>query len=118
MAAQSSGPQREPLAVSFRVGIPGLNTQAQSAQNRLCRFKLVGELLQLEKRLDAREQLGGKDWLIQEIVGPSLDPFDLILAIAETGNEEERDEPGGWILLHLMAEFVARAAGHDHIGKN
>src|SRR5262245_33786405 len=110
MAAQGRGSLRKPLAVPFRVGIPSLDTQAQGTQNRLSSFEFICELLQPEERFDPSKQLGGKDRFIQEVVGPGFNTSDLVLAVAQTGNKQERDQAGGWIFLHLMAEFVPRAA--------
>jgi len=104
--------------VAFRVRVARFHAAAERAQNRLGGFQFVGEFLQLEQRLHAREKLRGKNRLIEEVVGAGLDAFDLVLAIAEARDQKERNEASTGIFFQLPAEFVAGAPGHHHVGEN
>ncbi len=78
-------------------------------------LQFVGELLEFEQRLDAREEFFRKDRFVEEIVGAGFNAAEAILAVAQSGNENDGDEAGRRIFFQLTAKIVAGFAGHDDV---
>ena len=78
MPSQVAGILRQAFAVAFGIGIAALHAQAQRAQHRLRCFQFVGELLELEQRLDPGKQFLGENRLVQKVVGARLDSPQLV----------------------------------------
>src|SRR5579862_5914373 len=118
MPAEIAGVRCQALAVPLSIRIAAFHAQAQCTEYGFRGLQLVGELFDFEQRLYPGKQLLGENWLVEEIVGASLDSTQPVLAVAQTGNQHKRNQSGSRVVLELTTEFVARLAGHDDVGKN
>jgi len=89
-----------------------------SGANRLGIVEFIREFLEPDEGVNARKKLFGEDRLIQEIVCADLDATNLVLAIAQPGDHDDRDQPRLGIALPLSAEFVTALPRHDHVEKH
>src|SRR5215813_5096565 len=114
VASQGNRTARKPLAVALGVGVASFHAAAEGTENRFCRLEFVGEFLQLEQRLHAGEKLGGEDRLVQEVVGPGLDAFDLVFPVAQTSDQEKENQVGR-VAANFYLGFIGVADGGDVI---
>ena len=118
MPAQGDRVQRQPFAVSFGIGIAAFDAEPERADHRLRRFQFVGKFLEGEQGLQAGEHFFRENGLVEKIVRAGFDSPELALPVAETGDQNERDEPGGGIFFEFVAKLEAGFARHDHIRKH
>src|SRR5450631_2917351 len=86
-------------SMAFGIGIAAFDDQAQGAENGVGGLQLVGEFLQTEQRFHAGDQFLSENRLVEEIVGASLDAVHFVAAIAESGDEHERNQARGRVFL-------------------
>ena len=93
----------------FRDFLPAESKKRQYVINTV---RQVFELFGFEHRLDARDELGSVKWLIDKIIGASLDRLDLIGGLGITGKHNHGNKPFFRISLHLAADLVAGSTRH------
>ena len=101
--------------MSMGVGIACFNTLRQSEQNRLGIFQLVCELLQLEQRANAGQQLGEIDRLAEKIVRAGINSVDAVFGLRKPRDKHYRSEPGFGSILDSAANLEAVHSRHHDI---
>src|SRR5690348_31732 len=100
------------------VGIAGFHAQSQGAEHVFRVLQFVGELLEFQQGIDPGEEFFGEDGFVEEIVGPSLDAAQLVGAVSQTGDHDDRNEARVPVLLQLMAQFVTRFTRQYDVQQN
>ena len=118
MAAEIGGVHREALAMAFGIGVASFDDQTQGAENGIGGFQFVGEFFQAEQRFHAGDEFFGEHRLIQEVVGAGFDAAHFVAAVAESGDQDKRNQPRGRIVFQGAAEIVSGLAGHHHVGED
>ena len=75
-------------------------------------------MLELERGLDARDQLLLVDRFGEEVVGTGLDALDAILGRIQGGHDDDRYAPGFAIVLQHPADGEAVYLRHHHVQEN
>ena len=52
---------------------------------------------------------------MKEVIGTAFNSLQAVFAIAEAGDQNKGNQPGGGIFFELTAEFIAGLAGHDYV---
>ena len=104
--------------MALGIGVAAFDNQAERAEDRVRGFQFVSELFQAEQRFHAGDEFFGEDGLVQEVVGAGFDAAHFVAAVAESGDEYERNQTRGRIIFQAAAEIVARLARHHYVGED
>ena len=106
---------RQALAVAVGHRVPRLDGERERHECRLRGIERVEQLLHPRERGDPRPQLERMHRLREEVVGARFNPFDAVLQIAETGDEDDGRQPRRRIRFDTAAHLEAVDLRHCHV---
>jgi hypothetical protein len=109
----SESPSFWPRSLGKRV--LGLDRRGEREDHVLGAVERVVELLQAQRRADARYELRALHRLGHEVVGAGLERHDPVSRLAEAGDHHHREQAPAWHGLDAPAHLVAVHARHAHV---
>ncbi len=78
--------------MAFGVWIAAFDDKSQGTQDGIGGLKFVGELFQAKERLYTGDEFFSQDGLVQKVIGAGFDAANSVAAIAESSDQDKRDE--------------------------